>query len=488
MRNAMNYRMIARIISPILMIEAIFMIPAWAISYAGHEVNAADAIVKSQFIILACAAVLYLLSRNARKGFYAKEGLVTTGFSWIVMSALGCLPFYISREIPSYIDCLFEMVSGFTTTGSSILPEVESISRGLLYWRSFSHWLGGMGVLVFLMAVVPLAGKNEGFTLHILRAESPGPSVGKLVPHMKQTALILYLIYIAMTILNTIFLLLGGMSLFEAVCTAYGTAGTGGFGIMNDSMAGYSPYLQNVTTVFMLLFSVNFSCYYLLLLGRWKDVLKDEEFRLFWVIIFGFIGLIAWNIRSLYPTFGEALHQASFTVSTIISTTGFVIADYDVWPAFSKVLILCLMFIGACAGSTGGGLKVSRLLIMFKSLRRNFHMNMHPSEVRTIRINKHVVDEKVVRNAANYMIAYAFIVIISMILISLDGFDVETNLSAVMATFNNVGPGLAAVGPVCNFSGFSGFSKLVLIFDMLAGRLEIFPIAILFSKSTWRKQ
>lgn len=487
MRGAVNYRKIASIIGPILVIEALFMIPAWGISAALKETNAASAILKSQFIILAAAGVFYLISRNARDGFYAKEGLVTTGFAWIIMSALGCLPFYISREIPSYVDCMFEMVSGFTTTGSSILTNVEGLSKGLIYWRSFSHWVGGMGVLVFLLAVVPLSGKNEGFTLHILRAESPGPSVGKMVPRMKQTASILYLIYIALTVLDVAFLLAGGMPLFDAVCTAYGTAGTGGFGSKNDSMASYSPYLQGVTTTFMFIFGVNFSCYYLLLLNRVKDVFKDEELRMYLIIIAVCVTCITLNIRSLFPTAGAAIHNAFFAVATVMSTSGFAINDFNLWPAFSKAVLLFLMFCGACAGSTGGGIKVSRILMMWKSLKRNFHQNTHPSEVRRVRVNGQVVDEKVMNNVNAYLIAYVMIVFLSFLIISLDGFDVETNFSAIMATFNNIGPGLGMVGPAGNFSAFSPLSKIVMIFDMLAGRLEIYPMLVLLSKSTWRK-
>ena len=479
----MNSRMIRFILFQVMRIEGVLMLLPCLVSVIYGDGEGVFYAAVAAFLIL--VGFIGCRFRPKNHSVSVRDGYVATGLSWIVMSLFGCLPFFLSGRVPNYMDAFFETVSGFTTTGASILTDIEAMSKGLLFWRSFTHWIGGMGVIVFVMAIVP---QQNDRNMHVMRAEVPGPTVGKMVPRLRDTARMLYILYIGLGVIETILLLCGGMSLYESLVHMFGTAGTGGFGIMNDSMSGYSSYLQNVTTVFMLLFSVNFSCYYLILLGRWKDVLKDEEFRLFWVIVFSFIALITWNIRSLYPTLRDALHQASFTVATIISTTGFVIGDYDVWPAFSKVLILCLMFIGACAGSTGGGVKVSRLLIMFKSLRRNFHMNMHPSEVRTIRINKHVVDEKVVRNAANYMIAYAFILIISMILISLDGFDVETNLSAVMATFNNVGPGLAAVGPVCNFSGFSAFSKVVLIFDMLAGRLEIFPIAILFSKSTWRKQ
>ena len=487
MRYAMNYKLIGRIIAPILLIEALFMMPAWGISIYHHETNAAFAIVKSQLIILIAGACLWALCRSSDHRFNAKEGMVATGFTWIILSLLGAQPFYISREIPSYVDAVFEMVSGFTTTGSSILSNVEAMDKGLLYWRSFSHWVGGMGVLVFLMAVVPLAGKNEGFTLHILRAESPGPSVGKLVPRMRETAMILYIIYMVLTVLDFIFLAIGGMPIFDAVCTAFGTAGTGGFGVRNDSLASYSPYLQNVTTVFMLLFGVNFSCYYLLLLRRAKEVFMDEELRLYITIVVSSILLIAWNISGLYSTLEEVFRHAAFQVATIISTTGFATTDFDQWPAFSKAILLFLMVSGACAGSTGGGMKVGRLLLMVKSLRRSFHANLHPSQVRKVRMNNNVVDEKVMNSVNGYLIAYCGIVVLSFLIISLDGFSMMTNLSAVLATFNNIGPGFESVGATCNFSAYSPLSKIVMIFDMLAGRLEIFPILVLFSRSTWKK-
>ena len=362
----MNYKMMGRFIAQILSIEGIFMIPALLISLFGGEAGAASGFLYTLALIVVIVAVLFLLCRNAPSAFYAKEGLVCVGVSWIVLSLVGCLPFYISREIPLYIDAFFEIVSGFTTTGSSILPNVEALSKGLLYWRSFSHWLGGMGVLVFLLAFTGEQGK--GFTMHLLRAESPGPSVGKLVPKMRKTASILYLIYIGLTVINVIFLLIGKMPLFEAVCTAFGTAGTGGFGVKNDSLAGYSPYLQNVTTVFMALFGINFSCYYLLLLGKVRSVFKDEELRLYLGIVFCSIALIVLNLRGFYDTLGEAIRHAAFTVSTIITTTGFATTDFDLWPAFSKAIIMLLMVIGACAGSTGGGLKVARLMLLLNSL------------------------------------------------------------------------------------------------------------------------
>ena len=481
----MNYKMMGRFIAQILSIEGIFMIPALLISLFGGEAGAASGFLYTLALIVVIVAVLFLLCRNAPSAFYAKEGLVCVGVSWIVLSLVGCLPFYISREIPLYIDAFFEIVSGFTTTGSSILPNVEALSKGLLYWRSFSHWLGGMGVLVFLLAFTGEQGK--GFTMHLLRAESPGPSVGKLVPKMRKTASILYLIYIALTVINVIFLLIGKMPLFEAVCTAFGTAGTGGFGVKNDSLAGYSPYLQNVTTVFMALFGINFSCYYLLLLGKVRSVFKDEELRLYLGIVFCSIALIVLNLRGFYDTLGEAIRHAAFTVSSIMTTTGYATTDFDLWPAFSKAIIMLLMVIGACAGSTGGGLKVARLMLLLKSLKRNIGQVMQPRKVQVVRNNGGVVDEKVLANANAYLSAYVVILFLSFLIVSLDNFSVGTNFTAVLACFNNIGPGLEAVGPTCNFSAYSTLSKLVLCFDMLAGRLEIFPILVLFTRNTWRR-
>ena len=481
----MNYKMMGRFIAQILSIEGVFMIPALLIGIFGSEAIAVRGFLWTLLLIAAIIAVLFLLCRNAPSAFYAKEGLVCVGASWVVLSLLGCLPFYISREIPAFIDAFFEIVSGFTTTGSSILTNVEALSRSLLYWRSFSHWLGGMGVLVFLLAFTGAEGK--GFTMHLLRAESPGPSVGKLVPTMRKTASILYLIYIGLTVLDVIFLLIGDMPLFDAVCTAFGTAGTGGFGIKNDSMASYSPYLQNVTAVFMALFGINFSCYYLLLLGQVRSVFRDEELRLYLGIFFGSILLITLNLSGFYDTLGETVRHAAFTVSTIITTTGYATTDFDLWPAFSKAIIMLLMIIGACAGSTGGGLKVARLLLLLKSLRRNIGQVLKPRKVQVVRNNNAVVDEKVLDNANAYLAAYVVILFLSFLIISLDDFSVGTNFTATLACFNNIGPGLEAVGPTCNFSAYSPLSKLVLCFDMLAGRLEIFPMMILLSRNTWKR-
>ncbi len=481
----MNYKMMGRFIAQILAIEGIFMLPALAISLYCGEWLPVKAFLLTLALILVLVLALSRICRGAPSAFYAKEGLVCVAMSWIVLSAVGCLPFYFSREIPKYVDAFFEMVSGFTTTGASIVASVEDLSKGILYWRSFSHWLGGMGVLVFLLAFT--GPKGQGFTMHLLRAESPGPSVGKLVPKMRDTAAILYIIYVVMTVINILFLVAGKMPLFEAVCTAFGTAGTGGFGIKNDSMGSYSPYLQNVTTIFMAIFGVNFSCYYLLLLKRWKAVALDEELRLYLTVIFTAIVLIVLNLWGFYGTFEETVRHAAFQVSSIITTTGYSTTDFDLWPSFSKTILLMLMIIGGSAGSTAGGLKVARILLLFKGLLRNIRQMVNPRKVEKIRNNGEVVDEQILDNANAYLTAYVIILFTIFTVISLDGHSIETNLSAVLCTFNNVGPGLAGVGPMYNFSIYSDLSTWLLSFGMLAGRLEIFPILVLLSKDTWRK-
>ena len=481
----MNYRMIGRIIGQILGLETLFLLPPLVICLADGDEPAVLGFTLSILITSAVYLLLRWLCRNAESGFRAKEGLVCVSLAWMAMSFLGCLPFVLSGAIPDLVDALFETVSGFTTTGASILPAVEGLPRGILFWRSFTHWVGGMGVLVFLLAIVPVSGAGGGFTMHLLRAESPGPNVGKLVPRIKQTAKLLYLIYVALTALNLLFLLFGGMPLFDAVCTAFGTAGTGGFGIRNDSLASYSPYLQNVTTVFMLLFGVNFSCYYLLLMRQFRDVFRDEELRIYLAVVAGSILLITWDLRGVYATVGETLRHAAFQVGSIISTTGFATTDFDLWPSFSKAILMILMITGACAGSTAGGLKLARALLLFKTLRRNARQVLHPNRVQVVRNNGQAVPEKVLEHANAYFAAYIIIILLSFLLISLDEFSLTTNFTAVLACFNNVGPGFDGVGPTCSFAAYSGLSKLVLILDMLAGRLEIFPILALFSRGSW---
>lgn len=482
----MNYKMMGRLFGLILCAESVFMIPSLILALTDAEMRVALGFGITIGLCALIGGVLLLLCRGAKTDFYAKEGLVCVGLSWILMCLFGALPFFIGDDIPSYVDAVFEIVSGFTTTGASICTNVEALSRATLYWRAFSHWVGGMGVLVFLMALVPVGGKSEGFTMHLLRAESPGPDVGKLVPRMRYTAMILYLVYVVLTVICFIFLVFD-MPVFDAICTSFGTAGTGGFGIKNDSLTGYSPYVQTVTGIFMLLFGVNFSCYYLLLLRNVLGVLRDEELRFYFGIVGGAVLLITLNIRTLYATFGEALRHAFFQVSSIITTTGFATTDFDLWPSLSKAILLVLMVVGACAGSTGGGLKCARALLLIKSFIRNIGRVQNPQKVAVIRVNKKPVDEKIVSGTMAYLCAYVLIVLVSFLLISIDNFSTVTNLSAVIACFNNIGPGLETVGPTGSYVGFSDFSKIVLTIDMLAGRLEIFPILALFSRKAWKR-
>ena len=482
----MNYKMMGRFIAQIILIEMVFLLPALAISLGYGEQDAIYGFLCALAIMAVLSGLLFLICRKSGRLFGAREGLVCVGLSWIVLSLLGCLPFFLSGRIPNFVDAFFETVSGFTTTGASILPDVESLPKGLLYWRSFTHWVGGMGVLVFLLAISTGGEQGKGFTMHLMRAESPGPDVGKLVPKMKQTATILYVIYIVMTLINVVFLLAGKMDPLDAVCTALGTAGTGGFGIRNDSLASFSPYIQNVTTVFMFLFGINFSCYYLLLLRQFKSVFKDEELRLYIIIAVTAVALIALNIYDLYGNIGDTLRHAAFQVSSIMTTTGYTTTDFDLWPAFSKGILLMLMVVGACAGSTGGGIKVARVLLIFKILQRNIRKILNPRKVMVVRNNGRTVDEKVLDNTNAYLAAYLIIIVLCYLIISLDGFSIGTNLSAVLACFNNIGPGMEAVGPMMNFSGYSNLSTLTLSIAMLAGRLEIFPILVLLSRSAWK--
>mgnify|MGYP002544958423 FL=1 len=483
----MNVKSISRTVGLILLITGIFQLFPLLIAVIDHEPRNILAYIESLCLILLVGSALLLFSRGGNRMFSAQEGFAATGLSWIFMSAFGALPFFLSGQIPSYVDAFFEMVSGFTTTGASILTDVEALSRCNLFWRSFSHWLGGMGVLVFLLAVVPGARKNGGTGIYLMRAESPGPSVDKLTPHLRQTAMILYGIYILLTALCIGCLLLGGMPVFDSFCIAFGTAGTGGFAIKNSSMGGYSYFLQTVVTVFMFLFGVNFSLYYMLLLRKFKAVFKNEELRLYFGIAAGSIVLIAINISRMYNTVYEAVHHAAFQVVSIMTTTGYGTVDFEQWPAFSKAILLSLMFIGASAGSTGGGLKVSRVLLLMKSIRRTIRKALHPRRVQPVYMDGRAVSEEVCDNVNAYLAIYCVILVLSFAIISVDGFSIGTNFSAVASCFNNIGPGLSQVGPMSNFSQLSVLSKCVLMFDMLAGRLEIFPLLILFLPSTWKK-
>lgn len=484
----MNVKNISRTVGLILLITGIFQLFPLLIAVIDHEPRNILAYIESLCLILLVGSALLLFSRGGNRMFSAQEGFAATGLSWIFMSAFGALPFFLSGQIPSYVDAFFEMVSGFTTTGASILTDVEALSRCNLFWRSFSHWLGGMGVLVFLLAVVPGARKNGGTGIYLMRAESPGPSVDKLTPHLRQTAMILYGIYILLTALCIGCLLLGGMPVFDSFCIAFGTAGTGGFAIKNSSMGGYSCFLQTVVTVFMFLFGVNFSLYYMLLLRKFKAVFKNEELRLYFGIAAGSIVLIAINISRMYDTVYESVHHAAFQVVSIMTTTGYGTVDFEQWPAFSKAILLSLMFIGASAGSTGGGLKVSRVLLLMKSIRRTIRKALHPRRVQPVYMDGRAVSEEVCDNVNAYLAIYCVILVLSFAIISVDGFSIGTNFSAVASCFNNIGPGFELVGATQNFSIYSDLSKIILSLDMLLGRLEIFPLLLLLSPDTWSRR
>lgn len=478
----MNYGIICYVIGWVLNFEAAFMVPSCLVALIYGE-SAGFALLITAALSLAIG-LLIIRKRPKSMSMYAKEGFVTVALCWIILSAIGALPFVLAGAIPSYVDALFEIVSGFTTTGSSILSDVEALPHCLLFWRSFTHWIGGMGVLVFVMAVLPLAG---GTNMYMMKAESPGPSVGKLVPRVKRTAVILYGMYLAMSILLLIFLLAGRMPVFDALLTMFGTAGTGGFGIKNDSMAGYSPYLQWVVAIFMILFGVNFNAYYLLLKKKWKDASSSIEVRVYFAVILFAIAAITWNTMPMFSGLGTALRHAAFQVGSIITTTGFATTDFDLWPSFSKTVLVLLMFIGACAGSTGGGIKVSRIIILFKSIQKELNVIVHPHNVKKLKMDGRMIEHNVLRSVNVFLVSYVMIFAVSVLLISLDNFDFTTNFTAVAATINNIGPGLSMVGPTQNFGAFSNFSKLVLIFDMLVGRLELFPVLILFARNTWAK-
>lgn len=484
----MNVKSISRTVGLILLITGIFQLFPLLIAVIDHEPRNILAYIESLCLILLVGSALLLFSRGGNRMFSAQEGFAATGLSWIFMSAFGALPFFLSGQIPSYVDAFFEMVSGFTTTGASILTDVEALSRCNLFWRSFSHWLGGMGVLVFLLAVVPGARKNGGTGIYLMRAESPGPSVDKLTPHLRQTAMILYGIYILLTALCIGCLLLGGMPVFDSFCIAFGTTGTGGFAIKNSSMGGYSYFLQTVVTVFMFLFGVNFSLYYMLLLRKFKAVFKNEELRLYFGIAAGSIVLIAINISRMYNTVYESVHHAAFQVVSIMTTTGYGTVDFEQWPAFSKAILLSLMFIGASAGSTGGGLKVSRVLLLMKSIRRTIRKALHPRRVQPVYMDGRAVSEEVCDNVNAYLAIYCVILVLSFAIISVDGFSIGTNFSAVASCFNNIGPGFELVGATQNFSIYSDLSKIILSLDMLLGRLEIFPLLLLLSPDTWSRR
>lgn len=477
----MNTSMIRYILGQVLRIEGLLMLLPCIVAVVYQE--------KEGFVILGVAALCFFLGTAAtiRKPksqiFYLKEGCVATALSWIVMSVFGCLPFYLSGEIPSFVDAMFETISGFTTTGSSILTDVEAMSRSVNFWRCFTHWIGGMGVLVFLLAVIPLSG---GSHINLMRAESPGPSVGKLVPKIKYTARILYIIYVGMTLVQIVLLLIGHMPLCDALTITFGTAGTGGFAIKGDSIAGYSSYLQWVITIFMILFGVNFNAYYLILFRKFKKAAAMEEVRYYFLVIIAATAFITWSLCRTAMGFAEALKHAAFQVASIITTTGFATTDFNYWSKSCQTVLVILMFIGACADSTGGGIKVSRFVLLIKTVKKELTSYIHPKSIKKIQVDGKPVEHEVVRSTNVYFITFMILFVVSVFLVSLEGQDLVTTFTAVATAINNVGPGLAKVGPMENFAHLTDLTKVVLMFDMLAGRLELFPLLILFHPSLWK--
>ena len=478
----MNFPMIIYILGWILNFEAFFLIIPLVASI-GYGENTLFPLLLTIGICIVIGLPI-TLRKPKESTLHSRDGYVIVSLSWIVLSAFGALPFVFSGAIPNYIDALFETVSGFTTTGATILSDVEAVPKSLLLWRSFTHWVGGMGVLVFIMAFLPLSG---GQNLHIMKAESPGPSVSKLVPRIKTTALLLYAIYLVMTALEFVLLLFGGMSVFDAINTAFATAGTGGFSVRNDGLAGYSDAVRMIVTVFMILFSINFNVYFLLLSKKFKDALKVSEVWYYLAIIAAATAVITVNIKGMFPSVGEAFRNAIFTVSSMISSTGFTAVDFNLWPELSRTIIVLVMFIGACTGSTGGGIKVYRIVILFKSMGKELHTLIHPKQVKKIRMDSHEIGHEVIRSVNVFMVCFILVFVISLVCISFEDYDLITNFTAVTTTINNIGPGLDLVGPTSNFGFFSSFSKIVLIFDMLAGRLELFPMLLLFAPVTWKK-
>lgn len=458
----MNYSIVLYILGCVLKFESAFLVLPALVGLIYRE----HASVSYLAVAVLCLILGVLLTHKKPRStnLYTREGFVAVALSWIIMSIFGAIPFVLTGDIPFYVDALFETISGFTTTGSSILIDVESISKASLFWRSFSHWIGGMGVFVFIMAILPMMG---GSTMNLMKAESPGPSVSKLVPHVKDTAKILYGIYIAITICEATILRALGMPLFDSLTTTFGTVGTGGFGIRNDSIAGYSPAIQITITVFMILSGINYTAYFYILTGKIKELFKIEEVRWYLAIIFGSVAVITWNVRSLYPTFSETLRHAFFQVGSIITTTGYATTDFDLWPALSKTLLVTLMFIGACAGSTSGGIKVSRILILLKTIRKELSLIIHPRQVKKIRMDGHPVDHETLRSANVFLVVYFVLLLTSMLLISVDEFDFSTNFTSVVTVLNNIGPGLNLVGPTQNFSIFLRFPNLFLCLTCL---------------------
>ena len=479
----MNYAIVFRLLGYILMIEGTLLLLPAVTSLIYAEWAVMGVFLLTAAISGALGFALQAIKPRS-KVFYMREGFAATALSWITISIMGAVPFVLTGCIPNPVDAMFETVSGFTTTGASILPGVEGLPNGILFWRSFTHWIGGMGVLVFLLSLLPLTG---GSHVNLMKAESPGPQVDKLVPKVQSTAKILYGIYFALTVVEVCFLLAGGMNVFDSLLTAFGTAGTGGFGFKNDSFASFSPYIQWVVTIFMILFGVNFNAYFLLLLRRFRRAASSEEVRAYFAIILAAVAVITVNIRSLYGTFGEALRHAAFQVGSIITTTGFSSCDFDLWPTLAKEVLVLLMFVGACAGSTGGGLKLSRVMMLLKAAFSDMRRVIWPRRVSRLQMEGQRVEQTVIRAVFSYSTLYMLLVLAGTLLISFDGFDTATNFTAALTCLSNMGPGLGLIGPAGNFSIFSDLSKLLMSFLMLAGRLELYPILVLFFPSVWKR-
>jgi len=479
----MNYPMLLYIVGYVLRIEAVFMVPSMLISFAHGEDASSSAFAVTIIVLMVCSLLTWKRPKNTM--IFAKEGFAVVALGWIVMSLFGAMPFHLSGAIPGYIDCFFETVSGFTTTGATILADIEVLPKGILFWRSTTHWIGGMGVLLLLLGVMSRTG---GSFFHLLRAESPGPAPGKMLPRLGDNAKLLYVMYFALTAIEVVFLMAGGMSLYESLIHAFGTAGTGGFSDKNASVAAFSPYIQWVITIFMLLFGVNFNLYYLMVIRKFTAVRKNTELRAYFLIVGVSTAILASQLWKLYGTVEETLRHAAFQVASIITTTGFATTDFNYWSPLCHMTLLLLMIIGACAGSTGGGVKVSRVIIAFRSARRELHKIVHPRSVEVVKMGGETVGEDTVVGVTAFLFLYAVTSGLVMMLLAMDGNDIITSISASLATISNVGPGLAAVGPVCNYGFFSGFSKILLSFNMLFGRLEIFPMLVFFTPSIWVKQ
>ncbi len=481
----MNNKMIFSTLGKLTVSEAVLMIFPLITALIYGEKQTAIAFLISIGIVGIIGFSLYFGCKTKNKVIFAKEGFIIVAFSWLIMSAIGAIPFVLSGDIPSYIDAFFETVSGFTTTGATILRDVEVLSKGALFWRSFTHWVGGMGVLVFVMAVLPSISDRS---IHIMRAEMPGPIVGKIVPRARQTARILYVIYFAMTVFETILLLVGGMPLFDSIVHAFGTAGTGGFGIKGDSIASYSPYLQWVITIFMFLFGVNFNLYYLILMKKFRIAIKSGEFWAYFGITAAATAIICINIFPMYNNFGDAIRTSAFQTASIITTTGFSTVDFNLWPTLSKTIIMMLMFVGACAGSTGGGFKVTRIVMLFKSIKQELRRMIHPRSVSAVNFEGKALDKITLNSVSTYLAVYLVSFIAIVLIISFEPFDFETTFSAALSCFNNIGPGIGAVGPMGSFANYTDFSKMILSLAMLLGRLEIYPLLIALTPSTWTKK